>query len=61
MSDQEKSNSAIHALFLKALSRKLRPGVVSAAVSSKLLYSTVPRARPPETLQEQPFPTHDEW
>ena len=25
------------------------------------LYSTVPRARPPETLQEQPFPTHDEW
>src|SRR5271170_5259267 len=45
---------AMHALLLlKMLSRKLRPGFISAAVSLKLqhrftrLYCTNPRARPP--------------
>jgi hypothetical protein len=35
--------------------------VASGSLDVARLYSTVPRARPPETLQEQPFPTHDEW
>ena len=41
------------------LGRSLVEASISFAVAR--LYSTVPRARPPETLQEQPFPTHDEW
>ena len=39
--------------------RSLVEAATSASVAK--LYSTVPRARPPETLQEQPFPTHDDW
>jgi hypothetical protein len=38
-------------------------GLVEASTSFGVarLYSTLPRAWPPWTVQEHPFPTHDVW